>query len=664
MRNSMSHGHKAVKGADDALAFQPPPPAAVMREASPPASHFISQAALAKLLAELQSEGDSSTESEVPVRRVHRANEPCLEDMPRGNVIGKAAYDAKGRNSSENASLPLGAPSSASAHARGRMMALRDQRTKSATRAPDEGDDTGAAFHETGNAGRYRHRRCDQEESTDDITGGCGEKLCVSDRDDCSSESDGSMRRSGPDVKTTQASSVLARYASVRRRLGSTRRTENALPRMLALQRSFEAEAKHLYEYCGTHVLEWPTLAVEWIPDRSFVDPERDYTLQYLLVGTQAHPSSKVMNTVKVMEVAVPVTTTNDVMYGLYGDDDISGADSVGSALEEGVDPGKRFFNVKGHFHTEQTLTMDATVLKIRAMPAETNIIAVKTASGFIGVYNLVQDLVEDRLGHTVPNALLRGHRRGGFGLSWNPLKPGFIASGSDDGYVNYYDVSHRLTLDTCETSAVDPALSGSETQPLQHFVGHRDIVTDCSWHCSQKHLLASSSMDGDVHLWDIRASPSSTTIESAHPSGVTAAQFHPIGAFQLATAGAEGNIRLWDIRRTKDSIVELSYHGRSVTGLQWAPFSETVMLSYGTDGRVVLWDLAKTSLPLEYSVDQVAPPEVSFVHIGHTGRVTDASWNSSKREEWLLASADTTNGLQVYRPLRSVVQDYLAHEQ
>lgn len=432
-----------------------------------------------------------------------------------------------------------------------------------------------------------------------------------------------------------------------------------ALPRMLALQRVFETEARHLYEFCCTQVVEWPALAVEWIPDRAFSDPERDYTLQYIAVGSQVHPSSGMANTVKVMEVAVPVPAATDVMYGLYGDDDIRGAEAEDPELQEFVDPGKRFANVKGHFHCEQTLTMDAPVLKIRAMPAETNILAVKTASGFVGIFNSVQEAQEDAAGHTVPDALLRGHSRGGFGLSWNTLKPGYIASASDDGYVNYYDVSHRLTIDMQAQTAVDPELSGPETQPIERLVGHRDIVTDCSWHSSQSHLLASSSMDGDVRIWDIRMSAGSSTIHGAHQGGATAAQFHPIGAFQLATAGSDGAIHLWDIRRTSDPVAELKYHGKSVTGLQWSPSSETVLASYGDDGRVVTWDLAKTSLPLTYSEDEVAPPEVSFVHIGHVGRVTDVAWNASKTEGWLLASADTTNGLHMYRPLQKVVQDF-----
>jgi hypothetical protein len=510
-------------------------------------------------------------------------------------------------------------------------------------------------------AGRNRHSDSDDDAHRDEFSRSGSEDGSNYGNRNPAGDTLASARATGGLTEVAPAASRDPTRA--RRAQDGLRLAAAALPRMLALQRTFETEAKHLYEFCCTQVVEWPALAVEWIADRAFTDPERDYTLQYIAVGSQVHPSSGQQNTVKVMEVAVPVPSMKDVMYGLYGDDDIHGADADDPELREFVDPGKRFANVKGHFHCEQTLTMDAPVLKIRAMPAETSILAVKTGSGFVGVFNTVQELREDAAGRTMPDALLRGHSRGGFGLSWNTLKLGYIASASDDGYVNYYDVSHRLTIDMQRQSAADPDLAGPETQPIERLVGHRDIVTDCSWHSSQGHLLASSSMDGDVRIWDIRMSAGSSTIHNAHQSGATAAQFHPIGAFQLATAGTEGSIQLWDIRRTTDPVAQLNYHGKSVTGLQWSPFNETVLASYSDDGRVVMWDLAKTSLPLAYSEDEVAPPEVCFVHMGHVGRVTDISWNTAKTEDWLLASADTTNGLHVYRPLQKVVQDYRMFE-
>ncbi|KAG5473086.1 hypothetical protein CUR178_03004 [Leishmania enriettii] len=333
--------------------------------------------------------------------------------------------------------------------------------------------------------GSHRHS-CGTERADDDAerNGTPGESagsVCDGDSGGEGSNSTSPARSDSADGANAEASSAHPIDFRARRCVFSTHQVSNALPHMLALPRSFEAETRHLYECCGLHVVECPTLAVEWIPDRAFVDPKRDYTLQYLAIGTQVRSLSGAANTVKIMEMAVPVTTASDAMYGLDGDDDDARDESADFELRSYLGPGKRFGNVKGHFHCAQTLTMGAAVLKIRAMPAETNVIAVKTASAFIGVYGLVQDLTQDESGRAVPDAVLRGHRIGGFWPCWSTLKPDFIASSADDDYANYYDVSHRLTIHMCDASAVDPALAASEAQPLERWVGHRDIVTDCS---------------------------------------------------------------------------------------------------------------------------------------------------------------------------------------
>ena len=39
-------------------------------------------------------------------------------------------------------------------------------------------------------------------------------------------------------------------------------------------------------------------------------------------------------------------------------------------------------------------------------------------------------------------------------------------------------------------------------------------------------------------------------------------------------------------------------------------------------------------------------PPELMFIHTGHTGEVSDFAWNPE--DEWVMASVDSGNVLQV----------------
>ncbi|KAG5497864.1 hypothetical protein GH5_02656 [Leishmania sp. Ghana 2012 LV757] len=468
MPGNKSHVDGRANGADDASSFPQLPPTRWGTEEPLSAAPPRGQMTRTQVLARLRRGEGSSTMAKPMLAAENDTGETSMRKMLKGRANGAEAHirHEKSEETSSQAAAPLEVTTCSAAS----VIALHGEGSRNPAGATADGVDTVAASEKKGDApqrGRRRHnrgtKRADDDAERNDAPGGSAGSVCDGDSGDEGSDSTSPARSGSADGANTAASSTHPIDVRVRRCVFSTRQTGNALPRMMALQRSFEAEARYLYEYCGMHLVEWPTLAVEWIPDRAFVDPKRGYTLQYLAIGTQVHPFSGAANTAKIMEVAVPVTTASDAVYGLDGDD-AARAEAADFEVKSHLDPGKRFSNVKGHFHCEQSLTMDAAVLKIRAMPAETNIIAVKTASAFIGVYNLVQDLAQDETGQTVPDAVLRGHQLGGFGLCWNTLKPGFIASSADDGYVNYYDVSHRLTIDMRDASAVDPALAAPET--------------------------------------------------------------------------------------------------------------------------------------------------------------------------------------------------------
>jgi histone-binding protein RBBP4 len=57
-----------------------------------------------------------------------------------------------------------------------------------------------------------------------------------------------------------------------------------------------------LYDLVVTHALEWPSLTVQWLPDR--VEPSgKDYSVQKLILGT--HTSENEQNYLMIAEVQV-----------------------------------------------------------------------------------------------------------------------------------------------------------------------------------------------------------------------------------------------------------------------------------------------------------------------------------------------------------------------
>lgn len=438
---------------------------------------------------------------------------------------------------------------------------------------------------------------------------------------------------------------------------GGGRDIDSYAKAQLALQAVYRANIRKLYNFNASQMLEWPCLSCAWLPDRKNVDPERDYSLQYMAVSTQCPPSSQ--NYVNVLEFAIPIEPddNNDDMDLFGGDSD---SDDGGRS---GANPAMQFRNVKGHSRIDQTIPVDGQVLKLRAMPQNTDIIAVKLTNGFVCVYDLALRLQAQDQGvvpSAAPELKLRGHRKAGFGLDWHKSSPGLVASGSDDGLVMFWEVESqiRCIADTQSAEALRPG--DRDVRPVHVFEGHKDVVHDVSWHSAESHIIGSASGDNTIKLWDTRLNKCALEYANAHRASTNAIQFHPLASFQLASGGHDNIVKLWDIRKNNKEVHQLVYHSGPVTSLDWASFSESVLASGSQDGRVVMWDLEKVHAPENYDETDFAPMELSFVHLGHLSRVTDIAWCPNLDDEWLLASCDATNSLQYYRPRSDVVEDYL----
>ena len=68
-----------------------------------------------------------------------------------------------------------------------------------------------------------------------------------------------------------------------------------------------------------------------------------------------------------------------------------------------------------------------------------------------------------------------------------------------------------------------------------------------------------------------------------------------------------------------------------------------------GTDRRLHVWDLAKISEDQTQEDAEDGPPELLFIHGGHTAKISDFSWNPN--EPWVICSVSEDNIMQVSWP-------------
>ena len=86
---------------------------------------------------------------------------------------------------------------------------------------------------------------------------------------------------------------------------------------------------------------------------------------------------------------------------------------------------------------------------------------------------------------------------------------------------------------------------------------------------------------------------------------------------------------------------------------IHWSPFDESILASCSADRRIALWDLSRIGMEQTPEDAEDGPPELLFLHGGHTSKVNDFSWNPNY--EWCLGGVSEDNVMQVWSPAEDV---------
>lgn len=172
--------------------------------------------------------------------------------------------------------------------------------------------------------------------------------------------------------------------------------------------------------------------------------------------------------------------------------------------------------------------------------------------------------------------------------------------------------------------------------RPMLTFRGHQHTVYALAFgRGGTKRLLASSSDDGTVKVWDVQSGREASTI-NGHVASVSALAFSPHREW-LTTGSNDQRVRLWrlftlDFRHFFASMRRrLDGHAGAVYSVAFTP-DERWLISAGTDNAIRLAEFGKWRSPAVWLR-------------GHTGNVyqvavsPDARWMAS-------ASMDNTIGL------------------
>ncbi|XP_022219268.1 chromatin assembly factor 1 p55 subunit-like [Drosophila obscura] len=376
-----------------------------------------------------------------------------------------------------------------------------------------------------------------------------------------------------------------------------------------------------MYDEIVTHVLEWPSLTAQWLPVATRQDGG-EYSMHRLILGT--HTTHNVPNHLMIASVPIPTEEAQtdrshyDSEKGEYG--------GFGSGF--------------GKLEMEVIINHEGEVNRARYMPQNARIIATKSPKCDVLVFDYTKHPTKPgSSGQCVPELRLRGHTKEGFGLAWNPKETGSLLSASDDETICFWDIN-----------ASPKAQRVIDAKNI--FTGHHAPVQDVAWHNQHDSIFGSVADDRKLMIWDIRngdtTKPLSTT--DAHADVVNCLCFNPISQFTLVTGSADKTIALWDLRNQSKKLHSFEGHRGEITQIQWSPENETIIASASSDRRLNVWDLSKIGDEQCPDDAEDGPPELLFIHGGHTARINDLSWNPNFMCPWTMCSVSDDNVLQVWQ--------------
>lgn len=369
-----------------------------------------------------------------------------------------------------------------------------------------------------------------------------------------------------------------------------------------------------LYDLVICHALEWPSLTVQWLPSPTTAD-DGAFSVHKLILGT--HTSDHFPNYLMVANVHLPRNPASSPLEHNLINPQIPKVEIV------------------------QKIHVDGEVNRARCMPQKPAVVAAKTSSSEVYVFDSAKQPLDHEGGSCNPDVRLRGHDKEGYGLSWSPFKEGFLLSGSNDRKICLWDVS---------AMPQDKVLMAHHT-----FEEHEDVVEDVSWHPKNENLFGSVGDDCRLIIWDLRTNKSQHSV-LVHEKEVNYLSFNSYNEWVLATASSDSTVGLFDMRKLSSPLHVFGSHTDEVFQVEWDPNHETVLASSGGDRRLMVWDLNRIGDEQLEGEAEDGPSELLFSHGGHKAKISDFSWN--KNEPWVISSVAEDNSIQVWQMAESIYRE------
>jgi WD40 repeat protein len=195
----------------------------------------------------------------------------------------------------------------------------------------------------------------------------------------------------------------------------------------------------------------------------------------------------------------------------------------------------------------------------------------------------------------------------------------------------------------------------GPEYKIRRAFTAHHRVVTDLHWSHFRYDQLTTCSLDGFIHIWDVRSSNRPINSFGGSSAGATQVQWNRKNEHVLASAHNNA-IHIWDTRHGSVPLLTITTDPSQVSGLDWCRTNENLLLAYGGGMFISIWDANASkcqrtlTLPvtpikarftplgnsilyttsadyLNFVVQDLDSDRQTFAHVEHSGKIRDFDW-------------------------------------